>query len=343
MFSIAYVCSVDKLKQLQMKKFILNTDDLNAYGYRILTSGIQVERFLKNPVALYDHTRSWGGNINRLPIGNWENLEKGTKQMTAELRMDEVTDMDKAVKAKVDSGTLRTTSIGIHILEWSDDPKLLVQGQTRPTVTKCILLEASVTDIPANGNCIKLSYGDKTVILNNEEDYLEALDSILPTIKLNQEMNLGLKSLTKYLGLEDTANEADVLAHISTLQNSNATLSAKVTELEEKLKVVEQESTENKAKDLVQLAIEKKKITESQRGTWESLAMNDYDNAKAALANMKGFTSLSSQIDEPDESTANLDDKAKYEKNWKEGKLSLWEQQNPEEFKRCQSAFFSTK
>ena len=322
-------------KILQMPKFIINTDDLNSYGYRILTSGIQTTFFEGNPIALFNHRRSHYGGVNALPIGNWENLKRGSKQMSAELRVDEVTDMDKAVKAKIESGTLRATSIGIRILEWSEDSAFLVKGQTRPTVTKCELMEVSVVDIPANGYCIKLSYGDKTVTLTGAEDDIEALDSILPIIK-----NHNMKLVSKHLQLGDGASEADIIAHISTLQNQKTQLANEVKELQQKLKDVEEHSAKSKADSLVQSAIEQKKITESQRGTWESLALNDYDSAKAALGSMKGFTSLSSQVNEPNGNTADLDDKAKYDAKWKEGKLSYWKEQNPEEFERCQKAYF---
>ena len=48
--------------------FVLTDESVNSYGYRVLTSGIKMEQFLKNPVMLYSHDN------NRMPIGTWENV-----------------------------------------------------------------------------------------------------------------------------------------------------------------------------------------------------------------------------------------------------------------------------
>lgn len=327
----------------QMAEFILNTDDLNEYGFRILTSGIQTAKFEKNPVALFNHIRAseWTGQspVGVLPIGNWEKLKKLPALMTAELRMDEFTDLDKAVKQKVGSGTLRAASIYVKILEWSEEPEVLVQGQTRPTVTKCELVEASVVDIPGNSHCIKLSFGDKEVVLFGNKDDQEKLNNILPTINKNGE---SMKTVIAHLKLKDNASEADVLSAISGLENEKLNLQNKVGELEQKVMQAEKQVNETKAKSLVQLALDQKKITESQRASWEALALSNYDSAKSALDAMKGHTSLKSLVQSGEKTTTDLDDKALYEKNWKEGKLAAWKQENPDEFSRCYAAYFGT-
>lgn len=56
---------------MQKKTTMTVSDEtVNRHGYRVLTSGIDIEGFKKNPVMLYNHLRAddWKGiNENGLP------------------------------------------------------------------------------------------------------------------------------------------------------------------------------------------------------------------------------------------------------------------------------------
>ena len=43
------------------KDFIINTSGLNSYGTRVLTPGIDLTQYKRNPVLLYMHTRGFDG------------------------------------------------------------------------------------------------------------------------------------------------------------------------------------------------------------------------------------------------------------------------------------------
>lgn len=45
--------------------FVLHDETVNTYGFRMLTSGANLEEFRKNPVILLNH-KDW-----ELPIGRW--------------------------------------------------------------------------------------------------------------------------------------------------------------------------------------------------------------------------------------------------------------------------------
>ena len=49
------------------KDFIINTSGLNSYGTRVLTPGIDLTQYKRNPVLLYMHTRGFDGKST--PIG----------------------------------------------------------------------------------------------------------------------------------------------------------------------------------------------------------------------------------------------------------------------------------
>jgi len=70
-------------KTLIMNKytFILSDESVNSYGQIILTEGINIERFAKNPVMLYMHERN-------TVIGRWDNIRKEGKQLLADAFFD---------------------------------------------------------------------------------------------------------------------------------------------------------------------------------------------------------------------------------------------------------------
>jgi len=63
---------------------------------------------------------------------------------------------------------LRAASVGLRMIEQSDDPKLLLPGQTRATVTKWRLREASIVGIGANRNSLRL-YDENDNLLTDEQ------------------------------------------------------------------------------------------------------------------------------------------------------------------------------
>lgn len=139
------------------RSFILSDENINERGFRVLTSGIDLERFEKNPVMLWMHRRDGGYEANQvLPIGKWDNIRIEDNKLMADPVFDENDTFAKLIKSKVDSGFVKGASIGIRAIELSDDPKLAQKGQTRATITKCELYEASVVDIPANKNTVQL-------------------------------------------------------------------------------------------------------------------------------------------------------------------------------------------
>ena len=111
------------------KRVRISNDSLNSYGSRVLTSGMSVEQYCRNPVLLYMHQR---GNV----IGYVKDLRVEDGEVTGELVFDEATDLSKRCKKQFEFGSLRMVSAGIDILELSDQPEHLLQGQTSPTITK---------------------------------------------------------------------------------------------------------------------------------------------------------------------------------------------------------------
>lgn len=140
------------------KRMVLTDSTLNRYGYRVITSGItNLEQFRRNPVLLYMHYRDDGGRGAYRAIGHWDDLQLDGDRLTGVPVFDCTDELSQSVADKYEAGTLNAVSIGFLPLATSNKDADLLPGQTRATVTKWELLEASIVDIPANANAVRLN------------------------------------------------------------------------------------------------------------------------------------------------------------------------------------------
>lgn len=187
------------------KRVRITNSSLNAYGTRLITAGGDIEQYLRNPVLLYMHRR---GDV----IGLVKDIKVEGDEITGELVFDEASDLSVKAKKQYEFGSLRMVSAGVDILELSEDPELLVTGQTRPTVSKWKLVEVSLVDIGANDDAITLYRNGRTLELG-KDGY-----NPLPIINTQtQEPIMELKQLALQLGLPENATEEQVLAKIGEL------------------------------------------------------------------------------------------------------------------------------
>jgi hypothetical protein len=233
------------------KTFICSDESINRYGFRVLTSGIDLSQFKKNPVMLFNHERmSWGGDVYNGPIGRWDNITVKDGQLLADPIIDANDPKGSILSSKVENDFIRAASIGFQIIETSEDPKLMMPGQTRPTVTKCKLVEISLVDIPANTNAISLyDDGGNKIDLKEDEQYSKLGLGILQQTTENFNnmkkitLKAGLLALAAFFGLSaeeaNTEKELDFTpekqSELNAKLNDLATLSAEKTRLETEL------------------------------------------------------------------------------------------------------------
>lgn len=190
------------------KRVRISNESLNSYGTRIMTAGLDITQYQRNPVLLYMHQR---GTV----IGFVKDIRKEDGEVTGELAFDEASPESIRVKKQFEFGSLKMVSAGIDILELSEDPSFLVQGQTRPTVTRSKLVEVSVVDIGSNDDALVLSKDGARLELGKDGT------SPLPLIgnkPHKQEQHMELTQLALELGLPATATEAEVKAKIAELK-----------------------------------------------------------------------------------------------------------------------------
>lgn len=191
------------------KRVRITNDSLNSYGTRVLTAGMNVEQYQRNPVLLYMHER---GNV----IGYVKDLKVEDGEVTGELMFDEASELSVRCKKQYEFGSLKMVSAGLDILETSEDPELLVQGQTRPTVTKSKLFEVSLVDVGSNDDAIVLQKDGKKITLGKDSE------CPLPLLNNNNQnqKQMEQKMVAMQLGLPATATEAEINAKLDELKTA---------------------------------------------------------------------------------------------------------------------------
>ncbi len=214
------------------KRIRISNETLNCYGTWIRTEGIDLTQFNRNPVLLWMHQRG-------VVIGMIKDIRVADGEVTGEPWFDEVREESRLAKQQWEKGTLRMGSPNFEILETSEDAALLKPGQTRPTVTRCKLMEYSMVDIGGNDDNIRLSYEGRELRLNAGGGCdLPLLNESFNENQTLQTMNEQLKTIALMLGLADTATLPEVQKQINVLlgyQTANATLRTEKEKLEKEL------------------------------------------------------------------------------------------------------------
>ena len=326
---------------MNKKTFVLHDESVNTYGFRMLTSGANLEEFKKNPVMLLNHN-DWS-----LPIGRWENIRVEGTRILADAVFDEKDTRAVEVMNKVEGDFIRMASIGAWAPEQvSDAFDLQLPGQIGPTVTRWTVREASIVTIGANHNA--LAFYDKEgnlVELTDKADW-----TTIPGLKDTPNNNVitnnnnKMGQLTQILKLTDQATESDIVSRVNELiansdrlQKENETLSAIVKENKEKQKL--QEQTEAVA--LIDAAIKDGRIDAKAREQYISLFDKDFSIGKNILAGIAPRQSVTERIQSgaAQKSVVALKDKS-WEELDREGKLMELKDNDPELYKEKFKACF---
>ena len=214
------------------KRIRISNETLNCYGTWIRTEGIDLTQFNRNPVLLWMHQRG-------VVIGMIKDIRVADGEVTGEPWFDEVREESRLAKQQWEKGTLRMGSPNFEILETSEDAALLKPGQTRPTVTRCKLMEYSMVDIGGNDDNIRLSYEGREIRLDAGDGCdLPLLKESFNENQTLQTMNEQLKTIALMLGLADTATLQEVQKQINVLlgyQAANTSLRTEKEKLEKEL------------------------------------------------------------------------------------------------------------
>lgn len=321
-----------------IKPFIFNDETIeNTYGFSILTEGIGLTRFSKNPIMLSDH---WNSNSN--VIGKWQDVKKEGGLLTAIPDFD--TDDEDAAKiaGKVERDYIKACSMGIIF----DREDLAVIG-SKVILTKCELIEVSIVPVPSNANSVRLMHADGKPM--EEKEIQELSLSVIPGIK-NPELNLNIDNMKKIilsmgalmaLGFKDQPTEgldaSVVEAKIVELSGTVESLTKKNDALElaaKTAKEAEVAAAKSRIETKVSLAITNGQIIASQKEEMVNLGLaseNALDTLISAMPVKKNFAAgLTTPSGNGASEVKSMDD---FEKLSHEAKLAF-KADKPEEYKK---------
>ncbi|MBV6442747.1 MAG: hypothetical protein EPGJADBJ_04471 [Saprospiraceae bacterium] len=263
------------------KTFVLSTGGLNSYGFRVLTEGIQLPKS-KRLTLLWNHARGDKGKKDEvLPIGKWVNLrfEKGDLVADAEFDMEDA--FAAEIARKVEKEYIFEASAGLRPIEWSADKKLMVEGQTLPTLSKSRLREASIATIASDEDSVSL-YDDRGDLIDlNDRTALVQLTSSSKNSRIPTNME-ELKLVALSLGLSENAEQNKVLELIKELKEKAGKYDSVFAELK-LLKGQEGERRKAEVKSLLDAALTDNRIVAAQRPAYEKLFEADHESTKAVL------------------------------------------------------------
>lgn len=300
-----------------MSSIVVSSNTLNRNGYVVLSSGIDISKFMKNPIMLYNHERgSKYGNQRIAVVGRWNDV----KLNGGDLMATPIFDTDDAFGVELDrkyrDGFMSSFSIGIMPIEWSYS---MVAGQEVPTIIKSELIEISCVDIPANTDAC---------CMYDKEGAIVPLE-----LQLQFGKKENMKNVFALMGLGELATESELITKIQELKNQ-------VIKQSERADAAEQQLSQDRAKLLIESALASKKITSKDSEVWMSLAETNYEQAKKALDSISGFTSPTQRIkDNAAEAAGVKTQEYKYEQLLKSGGLVALQQSDPDEFNRIESEY----
>ena len=282
-----------------MATWTLNDETkVNSYGFRLLNSGLDLERFQKNPMLLAMH-RDW--DLNAV-IGRWKNIRIEGSLLLAEDEFDMDDEEAKKIAGKVERGFLKGCSLGFLFLQ-----EFFVKALDGVfELTKSEPYEASVVVIPANGNAVRL-YSAPGVLMSDDEIKLQlsAMSanvkvrlSTKPKSNFNMEkftLTAGALSVLMLNGLTNQNDEAAVNAAIATLGANLKT--AQENEAAAKLALKEIKDAQltaakANATAIVEAAITAGKLTADKKESFITLGVSDPAMLSTVLESMPGKTSL---------------------------------------------------
>lgn len=250
---------------------------VNSHGFMIDLSGLDMERFKKNPVMLYGHDRT---NV----IGRWENVRVEDNQLKADAVFDEKDPFGKEVARKVNDGFIKACSVGIYIRKMKEDE------QENFVAKESELIEASIVPIPSDPDAITL-YDERGDVTTLEAVMLNFDNTTKKNSKMSKIFNLTAATLLA-LCLDAEATELQVEKAVLKKDERIAELEREIAEMKKA-----------RINELVENAIAEKKIGADDRETYTSLAEKDLEGVEKILSKMKGVPRISSQLSEQSSSS----------------------------------------
>lgn len=295
-----------------MRIVLCDSETINSYGFKTEVKGINLSRFEKNPVMLYQHNP-------HTVIGRWEDIKIEGGQLSATPVFDMEDPEAAEIARKVEQGFIKGCSMGIVI-------KQMTRTKGIDTATESVLLEASIVSIPADENAL---------VVYDSEDKQNQL-SINDFYKLFYNMEKKEKPELQPDNLEIALSQRnmELQAQVDEQSETIKALNAKIDELKRDLA----ERDYREAEAFVDKAIADGKITEEVKAETLSFYLSFPKETEKLFANIKSADEPSALQQSSISLSQMMGKKTEPSLTWDEldraGKLRNLKANNPEEFKR---------
>lgn len=257
--------------------FVLNDENVvNSYGFRTKNAGLSLDRLRSNPVMLAQHRN----NVESV-VGRWINIRIEGSKLLADADFDLEDEDAKKLAGKVERGFIRGASMGL--LPIGNEPwKLAADGI--PDLVSSEAMESSIVAVPSNRAAVRL-YADDGGILTDAEIKLSVEQINVNKLQTMNKIVLTAQALV-LLGIQSTENVTELQNAIESMvknyEQAKKDLQAKTDEVSQ-LAAKVQEFENAKATELVDAAINAKKLGADQRDAFLKLAATDYEAAKKLI------------------------------------------------------------
>ena len=287
----------EKFKKID-KEYCITDNSVNVYKYRCLTDGLQLDEVKKNPIGYHMHNREKG------VVVRWEDFRQDGDKVFAKPVINLSHPDGQNIADQVESGFLNAASVGkIVVLEASNDPKLKLAGQTKPTVTKWFPREISLVDIPGNYNALANLYDkdDNELNLSDLENFIDMSKNAIDAAKLLAALNLSddaaeNEALEAIQNLIDKADKADEYKDL---------IDAKETEIKD----LKAESTKKEVKNILEKGQAEKKLTNELAAKLEADYAENPTGLQDLVDTLPAQVSVTEGIQDGDKELAKFDGK----------------------------------
>ncbi len=288
----------EKFKKID-KEFCITDNSVNVYKYRCLTDGLQLDEVKKNPIGYHMHNREKG------VVVRWEDFRQDGDKVFAKPVINLSHPEGQSIADQVESGFLNAASVGkIVVLEASNDPKLKLQGQTKPTVTKWFPREISLVDIPGNYNALanlydkddnELNLSDLEIFTNMSKNAIDAA-KILAALNLSDDAaeNEALEAIQNLIDKADKADEYKDLLDVK----------------ESELKDLKAESIKKDVKSILEKGQADKKLTNELSAKLEKDYAGNPSGLQDLVDTLPAQVSVNAEIQDGDKELAKFEGKS---------------------------------
>lgn len=266
---------------------------MNVYKYRLLTEGLDLAQFKKNPIGFLMHEREGGVLVK------WEDFRIEADKLFGKPVINLSHPKGEDIATQIENGFINAASCGkIICLAATDDASMKLEGQTGPTVTKWFPREISFVDIPGNHNALANLYDINDNELNLA-DFVKPkpkeMSKVLLTAVMLSALNLSDKST------EDDANAAfqdliDTAGKVPGLEKDLADKTNALSAKEQELQDLKAATVTKEVQDLLDKGETDKKLTKELSNKLKSTFATNPEGLKDLLDAMPAQTPITHQL-----------------------------------------------